>query len=300
MDSSRFHCVDLGGTRIEHVLAGDNLSIQKKLTFETKNFPRPEDWIREITARFPSINDTPWMIGVPSPVEHQRRITETPNLPPDWSGDSLTEVLEQHDIDYRLENDANLAAYGVFTKGKEEGGDNLVLLTLGTGLGCGIVINGDLYRGSTGGSGELGHVVIVPDGRPCGCGNQGCLERYASATGLEITYSETTGVERSAEEIMARVPGEEAARKAADTTARYLGRAIALAVNILEPDRVVLGGGLSGSFDKIRSPVRNHYRDHVFASRLESLPITTSSLENPALQGGLAWLVHQENQKPDN
>lgn len=282
--------VDLGGTRIEHALADEELSIRQRITLQTGNYPRPGPWIQKLIGTLPAAEGIPWVVGVPSPVESRRRITETPNLPPGWSGDAITEALRRNNVDYRLENDANLAALGESTFGEHPGVNNLVLLTLGTGLGCGIVIDRDLYRGSTGGAGELGHVVMVPGGRRCGCGKQGCLEQYASATGLEITYSKRSGVDRSAEEIMSRLDEDPHARQAAGKTARHLGRALALPVNLLEPQRVVLSGGLSESFDKIRQSVRTHFRDNVFASRLWDLPISTSSLDNPALYGGLALL----------
>lgn len=159
-----------------------------------------------------------------------------------------------------LDNDANNAARGEFLFGAARGMKNFVLVTLGTGIGGGIFINGDIYDGSSNYSGEIGHMIVVPNGRRCGCGNYGCWEAYGSASSM-ITRAKSL-IERNAGTSLRKyypdnlsVKAIEDEAKAGDITAaeiwdqalRYVGIGIANLVNILNPEAVIIGGGIANS-----------------------------------------------------
>lgn len=190
----------------------------------------------------------------------------------------------------RLVNDANAAALAESLVGAAAGLKNTVMLTLGTGVGGGIVIDGKIYTGSTFGAGEIGHMVIVHNGRKCGCGRKGCFERYASATGLIETTrekarkypasliakeQEITG--RTAFELMRR--GDEAAREAVEEYIDYLATGTANLINLFSPDAIIIGGGVSNEGEALFAPLREKVAECLFS---DTTPIVRASLGSDA------------------
>lgn len=278
-------CVlDLGGTTIGVGYSENRSHFEMRESYRTGNYSSVQAWFHELLDLTDEIHDAPWVIGVPGPCEGSS-VDQTPNLTGKWSGRRLIDVLRDHDIDFVLENDANLAALGAFTESTLEDVSSLLCVTLGTGIGGGFVANGDLYRGENGGATEIGHIVLEPNGRPCTCGNQGCLEEYGSARGLEKTYEKLTGINLTAKEIahLDSQPAEKTLRR----TGQYLGRGLAIVTNVLNPEAIVFTGGLSKSLDEFRTPLRNTFRDNVFVKQAETTRMTQSALNNPALRGGL-------------
>ena len=211
------------------------------------------------------------------------------------------------EVPVRLENDANAAAYGEFWIGVGRRIDSLVLMTLGTGIGGGIVLNGEIWHGAHGFGGEIGHHAIFADGRMCACGNQGCLETYASAGALERRFAESVKAGRPtslADAVRARgkatgreiyraaVEGDAAAREALQETGRFLGVAVANLYHIFDPDMVAFAGGLTGAGDMLLEPIRREARARMFPSVAERASIAFAALGADAgLIGAAGWAL---------
>ena len=208
-------------------------------------------------------------IGAPNGNYYSGTIEFAPNLP--WKGViPLASMFEERlGLPTVLTNDANAAAIGEMTYGAARGMKDFIMITLGTGVGSGIVVNGQLVYGHDGFAGELGHVIVRHDGRLCGCGRRGCLETYCSATGVARTAREFLAErsepsllrDMSAEEIMSKdvydaaVKGDKLAQDIFRFTGDILGEALANAIAFSSPEAIVLFGGLTKSGDYIMKPV---------------------------------------------
>lgn len=216
-------------------------------------------------------------VGAPNGNYYSGTIEFAPNLP--WKGViPLAAMFEERlGIPTALTNDANAAAIGEMTYGAAHGMKDFIMITLGTGVGSGIVINGQLVYGHDGFAGELGHVMVEKDGRICGCGRKGCLETYCSATGVARTAREFL-VARSEPSLLRNVPAEEIQSKdvydaavkgdklAQDIfqfTGDILGRALANFIAFSSPEAIILFGGLAKSGDYIMKPIQKAMDDNV-------------------------------------
>ena len=216
-------------------------------------------------------------VGAPNGNYYSGTIEFAPNLP--WKGViPLAAMFEERlGIPTALTNDANAAAIGEMTYGAARGMKDFIMITLGTGVGSGIVINGQLVYGHDGFAGELGHVMVEKDGRICGCGRKGCLETYCSATGVARTAREFL-VARSEPSLLRNVPAEEIQSKdvydaavkgdklAQDIfqfTGDILGRALANFIAFSSPEAIILFGGLAKSGDYIMKPIQKAMEDNV-------------------------------------
>ena len=186
---------------------------------------------------------------------------------PGWSGMPVAERLEAAcGLGVTVDNDANCAAYGEYWAGAGRGVANLLAITLGTGLGGGIVADGHVIRGARGGGAELGHLILVPDGRSCNCGQNGCWESYASGTAIARSARElgTWGPEVTSHEVFAKArAGDAAALGVIHQMADHLAIGIVSMINILDPQRIVIGGGVSNQADlylpRVREQVTARY-----------------------------------------
>ena len=184
--------------------------------------------------------------GVPGTVSKDgRRVLKAPNLP--ISGDTFVPELEAKlNIPVGVVQDSRAAAWGEYLFGGGKGKSSVVCVTLGTGIGTGIVLDGKIFGGALGGAGELGHLPIVENGRPCGCGKRGCLEKYSAGLGLDITASELLGEGKKAPDLFAEAQkGNREAQKAIAHAAEALGKGLVSIVNLLSPDCILFSGGLS-------------------------------------------------------
>ncbi|HEO71762.1 MAG TPA: ROK family protein, partial [Candidatus Hydrogenedentes bacterium] len=188
----------------------------------------------------------------------------------------------------------NVACYGEYWLGAGQGVDSMVLLTLGTGVGGGIVLFGELLRGIDGTAAEIGHLKVQRDGRPCGCGSRGCLEAYASVTGMVRTAIEGIGggrktrlrdmcggdTERITGEMIsdAVAEGDSFARWVMEETATWLGLGIASLVNLLNPEKVVLCGGMIAAGDALFDPVRKTVLENAFEVPAKRAEIVAAGL----------------------
>jgi glucokinase len=226
----------------------------------------------------------------------------SPNLS-GWENVPLRDIFERAlGVPAIVENDANAAAYGEWAMGAGRGMRNFVCLTLGTGVGGGIIIDGALYRGSSGFAGEIGHAVIRADGPLCGCGNRGCLEALVGARAI---VERATGMLRAAGapgnawgdsptvETLSRAAasGDAVAAAAFEETGRWLGIALANVVHILAPEAIAIGGGVAGAGDFILEPARAALRDCVMDESMASVRIVPAALGNRASFIGVSLLA---------
>ncbi|MHB8945581.1 MAG: ROK family protein, partial [Bacillota bacterium] len=183
-------------------------------------------------------------LGAPGPLDLAHGcLLEAPNLP-GWSGFPVVRQLWQAlGLPVVLENDANAAAIGEHRFGAAAGLSDFLYVTLGTGIGGAVFMDGRLRRGTAGGAGEIGHLQVDPNGPPCGCGRRGCVEVFAAGPGL----ARAAGKGRAEEVFAAAAAGDDGARDTLRTAGRALGRGLAFAVTLLDPQAVVIGGGLAGA-----------------------------------------------------
>lgn len=211
-------------------------------------------------------------VGAPNGNYFNGSIEFAPNLP--WSGKiPLAKMIsERMDIPVALTNDANAAAIGEMTYGTARGMKDFIVITLGTGVGSGIVVNGNLVYGHDGFAGELGHMIVRRNGRMCGCGRQGCLETYCSATGVARTAREYLTI-RSDESSLrsleiekitskdvydAAINGDQMALEIFEATGQVLGEAFADFITFSSPEAIILFGGLTKAGDLIANPIKHH------------------------------------------
>jgi glucokinase len=269
--------IDVGGTKIAGGVIDESGAVVEELRVESPatDVEAIEDAITSLVRELRSRHEIGAVgIGAAGYVDKARAVVMfAPNIA--WRDVDLKAELEERvDLPVVVENDANAAAWGEFVYGAGHDIDDLLMVAVGTGVGGGVVLDGELYRGAFGVGAEIGHMRVVPDGVICGCGNRGCLEQYASGTAL---VRETRAAARSgsllAADLLERAGGDpdlitgplvtEAAR-AGDPFAveqlqvlgRWLGEGIASLTAVLDPAVVVIGGGVSEAGDLLLDPVR--------------------------------------------
>lgn len=221
-------------------------------------------------------------VGSPGPLDFETGVVVfTPNLR-GWHNVPLRSMVEERTgLPGALENDANAAALGEQWAGAGRGASSLVMFTLGTGIGGGIVLDGQVWHGFGGVAAEIGHMSINPDGPTCGCGSKGCIEAYASATAMVRRMHETiasgcrTSLADRSGELTARdiheaaLAGDEAALENLEMTGFYLGVAISNTMHILNPEVIVLSGGVAAAGEMLMDPIQRTIRQRAIeASRL--------------------------------
>lgn len=251
-------------------------------------------------------------VGIGSPGPLNRRtgtVLETPNL--GWADFPLRDlVAAQVDLPATLDNDANCATYGEWWLGAGRGTSTLVGLTLGTGIGGGLVMNGEIHHGASDAAGEFGHTTIDSTGRKCKCGNYGCLEAYAS--GPNIAARAIEGLEAGAESVLVElvggalqeitaatvyegvVLGDSYAHEVMTETAKFLGVGVANLINGLNPDAVVIAGGVTRAGDHLFVPLRKEVRRRAFHSAVEACRIVPAALPETAGVIGAAGVFKKD------
>ena len=240
-------------------------------------------------------------IGVPGPVKNDSVVCECVNL--GWGTFDVAETLsEKIGLPVKVGNDANVAALGEMWKGGGQGCKNGVMVTLGTGVGGGIIINGKMVAGATGAAGEIGHMHVNDDEtEPCNCGNCGCLEEYVSATGIvrmakrKLAKDDRPSIMRkddlSAKDVWDAVKaGDTVATEVAEDFGWYLGKAMALVANVSNPEIFVIGGGVSKAGNVLLDYIQKYYQKYAFKGCRGAL-FTLATLGNDAGIYGAARLV---------
>jgi glucokinase len=234
-------------------------------------------------------------VGIPGLRDARTGIIQTSPHLPCLRGVNIEQQLRQVcNAPVVTENDANAGAYGEWVCGAGKGLDHMAYITLGTGLGCGLILSRTLFRGVSGYAGELGHTVLEPGGRPCACGARGCLETRVSATGIVQTAREANvdGDISTAEAIYnAAMQGNSAARAVFETTGRFLGKACANLMNLLNPQAIVIGGGVMASGALLLDAAREEASHHAFPPSALDCPIVQSQLWPDAGTIGAAMLA---------
>lgn len=246
-------------------------------------------------------------IGAPNANYYRGTVENPPNL--SWKGVTpLVALFKEHvDVPVVITNDANAAALGEMRFGAAKGMRDVIVITLGTGLGSGLIANGELIYGADGFAGELGHTLVDPAGRWCGCGKRGCLETYASATGICRTVFEMLCNSREPSEfrdisfntLTAKMITEAANRKdpialaAFEYTGKILGMKLADSVEHTSPEAIILFGGLANAGELIFAPTKRSLEDHVMAIFRGKVKLLPSALPagNTAVLGAaaLSW-----------
>ncbi|WP_456059741.1 ROK family protein [Brachyspira pilosicoli] len=217
---------------------------------------------------------------------------------PGLHGIKFSDIGDLFDLPIKTANDASMAALGEakYGSGKDKEYKSVMFITLGTGVGGGFVFNGKLFTGSLGGAGEVGHVFVVPDGDKCNCGSSGCIERYASATGFiamakqkihknvvptTLTYEELEKGKAKAIFDAAK-KGDALAKETIAECSYYLGMSIAQALNMLDLDLVLIGGGLCKDFDMMIEHIKRGVNNYALRMMVRNLEIKPASLGNDA------------------
>jgi len=228
--------------------------------------------------------------------QKEQRIKQSPNFPPVEDIDLHIKLAQLVDVPLWIDNEANLAAFGEFKLGKGLGTSDMVLLTIGSGIGTGIILNGKIWRGNCGFAGELGHSPVNPSGSICKCGNQGCLETEVSASKIVASYQEIARTQDkfSAEDIHRKAQaGDNIAIQVFTQTARFLGIGIAILINLLNPEKILLGGGVMEASHFIFPPAIEEARRRSFRPAFECCVIEGASLGNQAgFIGAAMWAKH--------
>ncbi len=265
---SRHLGLDLGGTNIKVAVLSqedDDFDVILTTSVDTEAADGPEGVTSNLievgreamtTASIDTLG-----LGVPGHFDTETgQVLLFPNLPGDWHGFPLRDrVAQALGVSTTMINDARAFAVAEGILGSGRGHNTVVCVTLGTGVGGGIMIDGKLHRGAFGVAGELGHQTIVPDGPECGCGNRGCVEVMARADALTEMAGKTT-VEEVFESAAA---GESGSVEAVARVAGYLGIGLANVVTVLGPDRIVVGGGIAEAGDQVLGPIREAVRSRV-------------------------------------
>lgn len=306
--------IDIGGTNIACGIVDDDFNIVARAKVKT-NAPRPyaeilEDIKKSVRLACEELGIKPsdaHSIGIGCPgtcntdgvVEYSNNLGFL-NVP------IRADIEAEFGVKTYLGNDADAAAFGEFVAGAAKGANNAIVITLGTGVGSGIIINGKIYSGSNCAGGEIGHTVIVADGRPCTCGRKGCFEAYSSATGLTKMTAEAAEAQPNsllAKQIeedgkcgartayLAMKKGCPVGKVVTDMYVKYLACGIANTINVFQPDILCVGGGVCNEGDTLMVPLRKAVAEQVYSKNSKkNTEIAVCSLGNDAGIIGAAML----------
>ena len=304
--------IDIGGTNTVFGFVDKNGKIIDEAAFKTTDYPSFCDFVKESanlikdSAQKSKINLVGVGIGAPNGNFYRGTIEHAVNLA--WKGivPIARDFTDALGVETAITNDANAAAVGEKVFGGAKDIDDFVVMTLGTGLGSGIYVNGKLLYGHSGFAGELGHVGLVYDGRVCGCGQKGCAETYVSATGICRTAVELLSQKRTPSILRkysfdsltskhiaeAAAEGDSIALSAFDVTAKYFGKIIADAVAFSSPQKIFLFGGLANAGDILIVAATKYAREMCLESMRDTFEIEMSKLPsaNAAVLGAAALI----------
>ena len=285
--------IDLGGTNIAVGVVNDRYEIVARRSVPTGAERPAEEVIRDMgdaveealrQAGLTAVDCASMGVGSPGACDPQTGVVKRAyNL--NWFDVPVCRMLHQRfGIPVRLGNDANCAALAEVVAGAAVGCQDMVLITLGTGVGSGIISRGKILSGLRGGAGEAGHMLLVLDGEPCTCGRRGCWEAYASATAL-IRQTREAAVQNP-QSLLAQVPAEQingrtvfdaAAQRVIDRYCEYIAAGMTDIVNALAPEMILLGGGVSRQGERLLAPIREYIATHCFGQREGAIPVVAAA-----------------------
>lgn len=308
--------VDIGATHVTLVLADYLAHVMDEVEASLDIFQGPQvclpfvdqfmrSWLKELGLSLDQI--TAIGVGVPGPIVTDAGMVSGPPIMPGWDLFPIREWLEKTwSCPVTLGNDAEFGALGEWAFGAGRGVDNLVYIKVGTGIGAGLLIDGQIYRGTTGCAGEIGHVTIEENGPLCTCGNRGCLEAlaggraiaqkaiFAIKAGARTTLSELPSVEAiSAMDVIAAArKGDHLSQKLVQEAGYYLGTALANLINLFNPTMIVIGGGVAQVGDLLLEPVRKVARHRSLKVASQAVTITSAVLgKRSSAMGAVAQAI---------
>jgi len=310
--------IDIGGTNTVFGFIDNSGKILSSGNIKTMADKPADNLIKRIanelnkTAKSLDCNIKGIGIGAPNANYYRGTVEYPPNL--DWEVVKFVELMKEYfAVPIAITNDANAAAIGEMKYGAAKNMKNFILITLGTGVGSGIVVNGDLVYGYDGFAGELGHSTVIDNGRLCGCGKRGCLEAYTSASGIcrtaEIFLAEereeSSLIKYSREELTSKIIAKEAekgdklAKRVFEYTGKLLGMKLADAVSITSPEAIFLFGGVVNAGKLIFEPTGRYFEDYMPRIHRGHIKLLPSGLQgkNIAVLGAGALIVHEIEKK---
>lgn len=306
--------IDMGGTNIRLALVADDGAIVGSRRHKTSAQEGKDAIIARLSSEAGDLisegknHGAVIGIGIGAPGLIEKGIVRvSPNLP-GWNDVPLQELLEKALLlPVVLENDANAVAYGEMRAGAGKGLNSLVCITLGTGVGGGLILDGKIWRGAFGMAGEVGHMVVEPTGIKCSCGNTGCLEAYASATGIvrmakeavrrgEATGSSWADMDNLTTELLQGFAeqGDCAAIRIFEEAGRYLGIGMTSLLHLLNPEAVIIGGGVARSWNLFSPSMRKEITGRCFKEIVDRTKILPASLGDNAGMLGAARLAFEK------
>ena len=307
--------IDLGGTNIVAGVVNENYEIIAKSSVKT-NLPRPEQEIaadiikvskQAVADAGLSMDQIEWVgMGTPGIANSETGIIEYSNNLGFVNTPMVKYLEEGLNKPAFIENDANAAAYGEYVAGAAKGATDAVCITLGTGVGAGVIIDGKIFTGRNLAGTEIGHMVIEVDGPQCTCGRKGCFETFSSATGLinmtkqaiaenpdtvMAEYAERDGHSSARHAFDAMRAGDAAGKAVVDKYIKYLASGITSVINIFQPDILCIGGGVCNEGDPLMVPLKDLVAKEVYTRMLDNnTKITVAELGNDAGIIGAAFL----------
>lgn len=315
MDKNVVVGIDLGGTKISGVVVNEKGEKLSQYTIPTNAFEGEEVVLNRIMMVIDKVIEDAGKksdeikaigIGSPGPLNAAKGIIiETPNLP--FRDFQLVKpIKDKYGVPTYLDNDANVAAIGEFMFGAGKGTNNMVYITVSTGVGGGAIINGKIYRGSTNNALELGHATVLPNGPRCNCGNYGCLEALSSGTAIARQAKEAieSGAETtlknydkvtSYEVFLEAQKGDKIASEILDRSLEFLGIGVANAITNYDPDMIIIGGGVSQIGEVLFNKVQQVVNVRCFKTMSEYCKIRPAALGTEAGVIGAAALAIMES-----
>lgn len=291
---------DIGGTNVRVGIVDSEGVVVSRDEDETPSEGSAEDLaerVADLARRVANGNDhqiAGFGLAIPGVIDFDSgRVSLSPNIP-QLNGMQFGEMVSRASgFKVVLENDATAAAIGEHWLGAARGHSNAICITLGTGVGGGLIINGAAFSGADGTAGEIGHLNVEPEGHPCGCGSRGCLEQYASATAVvrmaeeRLSLGESSALvgrsELSAKDIYdAATAGDEFSLSVFATAGRYLGIACADLVNLLNPEVIVFTGGLAAAWTVLQGPIVTEMKLRAYQQPAERVKLSRGELDDDA------------------
>lgn len=305
--------VDIGGTTVKMGLFQDDGTVMEKWEIATRTEQEGKAILPDVAASIQAKMSEKALekeqilgigIGVPAPVMEEGVVVNTANL--GWGyKDVKKEMEELTGMKVATGNDANVAALGELWLGGGKGHQNMIMVTLGTGVGGGVIVHGKCLVGTHGAGGEIGHITVnYEETEPCGCGKTGCLEMYASATGItrlakrRLLKDDFSSTLRDVEEISAKAvfdavkEGDALAKEIAEEFGRYLGYALANVAVVCDPEVIVIGGGVSKAGEILLDYIRKPFQEKAFFAN-EKVAFVLAKLGNDAGICGAAKLLFE-------
>jgi glucokinase len=302
MPDKYFAGFDLGGTQLKYGL----IDRTGHLVYKNK-VPSPPDikqllilikalWA-ELSLKFPQKIESAGFGFAGFYSLKEKKILRSPNYPALNNFPLFPALKKIIPVPFSIHNDANLAAFGEYMYGSGQGAQSLVFLTVGTGVGSGIILNGELWQGKCGFAGELGHITVNPEGLHCNCGNIGCLETEVSAPALVRNYQHFSGDKSplTARDVYLKAKaGNPEAKLSFERCGYFLGIGLGIVINFLNPEKIIIGGGVMDSGRWLLQPAINEAKKRSIPVSYNCCQIKKAALGNEAgLIGAAAWARKQ-------